>query len=352
MLVNNTGIAGTDKAQRAKRGLRPVIKSFAGNRDGNIVFLFSFMAVVLFFFAGGALDYTRWNAVRADMVESMDAASLALAQLSSADPNLTDAELKEYGRKFFEANFNYENALEPGWNIEFGLDNNALIITCITGNIKTYLLGVAGIHDLDIGKCVEITKKGSGRVELALVLDVTGSMDSSISGKKKIDSLKDAVEIMLDVMYGSDETSDNIKIGVVPFNANINAGGSTGWNSAWADTNAEAYYHGFRFFHVTEAGNVDMNTKVNHFKLYNSHANLNWQGCVEARPYPLDELDVPAGSAYTMAEINALMDIPAKYVSSSNIQDMRNYDAFDDAPSYKVADSVLTNAVNSKWVPV
>ncbi len=352
MLVLNTGVAGKDNCNRNKRRLTPVIKSFARNRDGNIVFLFAFMATVLFFFAGGAVDYTRWNAVRADMVESMDAASLALAQLSSSDPTLTKPELKEYGRKFFEANFHYENALEPGWNIEFGLDNNALIITCITGNIKTYLLGVAGIHKLDIGKCVEITKKGSGRVELALVLDVTGSMDSSIGGEKKIDSLKDAVEIMLDVMYGSDTTSENIKIGVVPFNANINAGGSTGWNSAWSDTNAEAYYHGWRFFHVTEAGNVDMNTKVNHFKLYNSHADLSWSGCVEARPYPLDELDVPAGSSYTMTEINAAMAIPDEYLTSLNAQDVRNYDAFDDAPSYKVSNSVLTNSVNSKWVPV
>ncbi len=352
MLVHNTGAAGHDKTKRVLRSLKPAMTRFARNKDGNIVFMFAFMVTVLFFFAGGAVDYTRWNAVRADMIESMDASSLALAQLNATQPDLTNAELKDYGRKFFEANFNYETALEPGWNIEFGLDNNAVIITCITGNIKTYLLGVAGIHNLDIGKCVEVTKKGSGRVELALVLDVTGSMGNPIGGVDKIDSLKAAVEIMLDVMYGDEETSDNIKIGVVPFNANINAGGSTGWSSAWADTGAQAYYHGARFFHVTESGNVDLSTKVNHFNLYNSNANLTWKGCVEARPYPLDELDVAPGSAYTMAQINNLMDIPSDYQSSTNTQDIRNYDAFDDAPAYKVSDAVLTASENSRWVPV
>ncbi|GJL92256.1 TadE/TadG family type IV pilus assembly protein [Hyphococcus sp.] len=351
MLVFNTGIAGKDNRKRAMRGLTPVIKSFAQNRDGNIIFLFAFMATVLFFFAGGAVDYSRWNAVRADMVESMDAASLALAQLSSSDPTLTDAELKDYGRKFFEANFHHENALEPGWNIEFGLDNNALIITCITGNIKTYLLGVAGIHDLDIGKCVEITKKGSGRVELALVLDVTGSMDESIGGKTKIASLKDAVEIMLDVMYGSDATSDNIKIGVVPFNAYVNPGGASSWSNSWADTGAQAYYHGSRFFHVTEAGNVDMNTKVNHFTLFDSTPGASWAGCVETRPYPLDELDVEPGGTLTVAELNAYMDIPAEYQSSTNTYDIRNYDAFDDEPALGLSTSILTDPVNFKWVP-
>lgn len=351
MLVNNSGVVGKGQP-RAMCGLKPTIKSFAGNRDGNIVFLFAFMSSVLFLFAGGAVDYSRWNAVRADMIESMDAASLALAQLAASDPTLTEEELKEYGRKFFEANFNYETNLEPGWSIVFALDDDAVVATCITGKIDTYLLGAAGIKNLNIDKCVEITKKGSGRVELALVLDVTGSMDESIDGKKKITSLKDAVGTMLDVMYGSDEISQNIKIGVVPFNAYVNAGGSSGWNSDWSDTAAQAYYHGKRFFHVDESGVIDMNTKVNHFRLYDSHSDLSWQGCVEARPYPLDEFDLPPATSMTISEINALMDIPSKYTASINPQDVRNYDAFDDAPDYSVSDSILTDAVNSKWVPV
>ncbi len=355
MLVKDTGVVGKEKsATRLPFKLAPTIKSFAGNRDGNILFLFAFMATALFLFAGGAVDYTRWNAVRADMIESMDAASLALAQLNATDPDLTDAELKEYGRKFFEANFNYEHTLEPGWTIDFGLDNNAVIITCITGKIETYLLGVAGIQDLDIGKCVEITKKGSGRVELALVLDVTGSMGDPASGddEDKIERLKDAVETMLDVMYGDDATSENLKIGVVPFNANINAGGSTGWNSAWADTGANAYYHGRRFFHVDAAGNVDMNTKVNHFTLYNSTPGMSWQGCVEARPYPLDELDVPPGGSFSSSDLTAYTDNPSEFSGSSNPQETKIYDAFDDAPDYTLDVSALTDSDNFNWVPV
>ena len=355
MLVNKAGIVGKDKAtviKRAASSLKPTIKSFAGNRDGNIVFLFAFMATVLFLFAGGAVDYSRWNAVRADMIESMDAASLALAQLAANDPTLTEQELKDYGHKFFAANFNYESNLQPGWNIVFALDDDAVVSTCITGKIKTYLLAVAGIKNLNIDKCVEITKKGSGRVELALVLDVTGSMNDKIDSEKKIDSLKDAVGTLLDVMYGSDPISQNIKIGVVPFNANVNPGGSTGWSSAWSDTNAQAYYHGRRFFHVDSSGNVDMNTKVNHFKLYDSTPGANWQGCVEARPYPLDELDIPPGGSLTSSEISDFMSVPSDYDGSTNPQDVKNYNAFHDAPDYSVDVSVLTNPVNFNWVPV
>jgi hypothetical protein len=355
MLVSNTGAVGEGGAKTAKRArfrLTPTIKSFGKDRSGNIMFLFAFMTTVLFLFAGGAVDYTRWNAVRADMIESMDAASLALAQLAASDPSLTNAELEVYGKKFFEANFNFESNLDPGWEIDFSLDDDAVVATCITGKIDTYLLGVAGIEKLNIDKCVEITKKGSGRVELALVLDVTGSMNDSISGVKKINSLKSAVTIMLDVMYGTDAESENLKIGVVPFNAYVNAGASTGWSNDWADTNAEAYYHGKRFFHVDSSGNVDMNTKVNHFNLYNSHANLSWGGCVEMRPYPLDELDVPPDGSITTTELNDAMDVPAGLVGTTNTYKLRTVEAYDDAPGFKLSTSILTDTVNLKWVPV
>lgn len=367
MLVHDTGMVGdtfstpatyaAKNSEAADKGAAKRTTSlwrrFARDEDGNIIFLFAFMITILFLFAGGAVDYSRWNAVRADMIESMDASSLALAQLAATNPDLGDTELKEFGKKFFQANFNYEADLEAGWNINFELADDAVVATCITGTIKTYLLGVAGIKNLDIDKCVEVTKQGSGRVELALVLDVTGSMDDSIDGEKKIDSLKDAVDTLLDVMFQSDATSDNIKIGVVPFNAYVNPGGASSWTNSWADENANAYYHGARFFHVDENGVVDMDTKVNHFNLYDSVPTASWQGCVEARPYPLDELDISPGGSISSSDISDEMDTPSDYTGTgTSTQDDRNADAFDDAPSYAVSMSTLTDVNNTRWVPL
>ena len=84
------------------------VQSFHSSSSGNIAMVFAFMSGLLFLFVGGAVDYTRWNAVRADMVESMDAASLAVAQRAASDTTLTDAELTAYGEKFFKENFRYE----------------------------------------------------------------------------------------------------------------------------------------------------------------------------------------------------------------------------------------------------
>ena len=323
---------------------------FARDRQGNIAILFALMSAVLFLFAGGAVDYARWNAVRADMIESMDAASLAVAQLAESDSSKTDAELKTYGENFFKENFSYENDINS-FALTFDLSDSTVVSTCVTGSIDTYLLGVAGIDELDVDNCVEITKYGTGKIELALVLDVTGSMNSQIDGVKKINGLKSSVTKLLDIMFGSDVTSDNVKIGVVPFAALVNPGGASSWSSDWEDSDAEAYYHGANFFHVDEYGNIDMTTKVNHFHLFNSSSDLSWEGCVESRPYPLDELDVPTNGSITSSDLDDAEEIPSGYQTGTSANDLRNYVAFNDAPTFALSTSELTDTDNLLWVP-
>lgn len=341
---------------------RSLIARFARNTDGNLAIMFMLMSITLFMFIGGAVDYTRWNSVRTDMVESMDAASLALARYAQDNPDLTDAELQAFGKQFFDENFNYEQYIyKPNGDpvttgeslVTFNLSDDAVVSACIQGRLNTYLLRVASIKYFTIDQCVEITKFGRGRVELALVLDVTGSMDrdendnyTSNTADKKITKLKDAVTNMLDVMFGSDSTSQNVQIGIVPFNAYVNAGGATSWQAAWEDSNAESAYHGAHFFHVTEGGEIDMDTKVNHFRLFDSTPNEEWEGCVEARPYPLDELDTPPGSSTTTAMINTYNTAPA------GTTDSRTLTAFSRAPALQFTASELASVDNSRFVPM
>jgi len=355
-------------SERSQNGFWRLLDSFARDRNGNIAILFVFMATVLFFFVGGAIDYSRRNAVRADMIESMDAAGLAVARLAVSDSSLTEGELSTYGQKFFLANFKHADMIS-NLVITFDLSDDAVIAPCVQGQLSTYLLRVVHIDKFKMDTCVEITKKGSGKVELALVLDVTGSMDWSVDGKKKIDSLKDAVDEMLQVMYGNKNTSTNIKIGVVPFNAYVNPGAASSWNDSWGDEDAEAYYHGAHFIHVDKTGTVDNSTlaksynsggiakvmdptkKVNHYKLFNSDSDLDWAGCVEARPYPLDELDTTAGAATTTAIVQDALDVPTDLASPSDAYETRMKAAYTNAPTPTLSWSELAKAENSRFVP-
>jgi hypothetical protein len=346
------------KAQTAKRCYS--VRGFLSDTRGNIAMMFILMSSLLFLFVGGSVDYARFNSVRADMLDSLDAASLSIARMEELYPNMTEADLVSYGEKFFVENADQEaDILKPDTTaystiseiISFDLASDTTKVqACVRGKIKTYLLPVVNIKYLDIDQCVGITKFGAGRIELALVLDVTGSMNSNdSSGARKMTSLKSAVTAMLDVMFEGNAQSNNLKIGVVPFNTHVNAGGSTNWQAAWGDLNADSVYHGNRFFHVTEAGVVDTSIKVNHYNLFASDPDNNWEGCVEARPYPLDELDTPPGAATTTTFLSAEMATP----SSSDEPDVTMRNAFLNMPAIdpNLTLTALASAANSSWVP-
>ena len=345
--------------------LRRAIRKFRAERDGNIAIIFAFTFVLLVMFAGGALDFARYNAVRADLIESLDASGLAIAQLDAANGpeirNLSAAAreqyLKDYGRAFFHENFSHESVAQD-LAIDFNI-TNATITPTATGRIRTIFLHLAdnllgasaGGHEfLSLSTDTEITRRGSGKIELALVLDVTGSMGNAPSGggDAKIESLRTAVDTLLDVMYGPDTTSGDIKVGVVPFNAHVNPAGATAWNDAWTDDNALAPYHGARFFHVDENGNVDMTKKVNHLDLFNSVTNASWMGCVEARPYPLDELDTAPGQGVQESFLTASITP----LSVADEPDARMRDAYQRAPNLRLNPTTVASAAASRFVPM
>ncbi|HNS86427.1 MAG TPA: pilus assembly protein TadG-related protein [Parvularculaceae bacterium] len=344
-----------------------LLNGFASDKRGNISIMFAFMLVLVLLFTGGAIDYTRRNAVRADLIDSLDAAGLAMAQLDESNPaimqNMTPAEktnyLKDYGRRFFHENFGYENEIK-NFSLDFVVTEQK-ITPVATGEIKTLFLAAAerllgnpgGADTLSMSASTEITRRGSGPIELALVLDVTGSMNSYVGSKRKIDSLKEAVDALLDELYGDADnaTSEYVKTSVVPFAAYVNSGaavyddGSAAWDSAWSDTSAQSSYHGAHFLHVDSTGTIDLTTKVNHFELYNSISGTNWAGCNMELAYPLDEIDVDAGTAASNAVINSYGTAPTG-ASGSVVTT-----AFSSAPTPKLSVATLSTAANTLFVP-
>lgn len=381
---------GHKRALRSGKG--KLLAAYCQNKEGNIAILFVFMFALLMLFTGGAVDYTRYNAVRSDLVESLDAAGLAMAQIDALNgPDISgksgsarEAYLKEQGKKFFEENFRH-----AGWvtdlNVDFDI-NPVTITPRATGTIKTLFLNAAdtvlhkttgspmgALASLDLTTDTEITRRGSGKIELALVLDVTGSMGEKAKysdSYTKIESLKTAVDNLLQVMFGDADTSANLKVAVVPFNAYVNAGGASTWQNSWGDLNAESVYHGAHFIHVNATGTVDTSTnakninssgigkvmdvtrKVNHYDLYKSHSDIEWAGCVEARPFPLDELDTEPGKSLSSSVITAALSVPSDLSSPTSEFQTRSKDAFSRAPSAQFTATSLASAANSRFVPL
>lgn len=344
------------------------VVAFSRDEAGNFGLLFGLLLPVILFFVGAGIDFTRINVVRTDLTESCDAAALAVARVSETAraQSLSEDErarfLRDYGQNFFRSNFQSIDVFE---NLSIDFDVTPQTVTPdVRGEIDTYILGVAfslfrgEMSDVPLTLSCdnEITLSGSGRVEVALVVDVSGSMGQPPAGggPRKIQSLRDSVDAMLDILYGDRSTSDNIRVGAVPFNAFVNPGGADGWQSRWVDNNAAALYHGDRFFHVDENGRIDTDTPVNHLTLYRSTPNIDWQGCVEARPYPLDELDLPAGSTPSATAIQQLTATPADLRNGFSLNEFqrRTRDAFQSQPVPTVTAAQLQRTENSLWVPL
>lgn len=111
------------------------------------------------------------------------------------------------------------------------------------------------------------------KIELVLALDNTGSMSGS-----KIAALRTASEGLVNILFGDDDESDYVKVGLVPFAAAVNVGVDK-TNSGWIDLGAQSSIHG-----------EDFSSAVNLFDMFGGLGRV-WNGCVRARPAPYDAND-------------------------------------------------------------
>lgn len=211
------------------------IMRFLRDRDGNIAIMFAYCTILLMLFAGGAVDFVRFNAVRTDLVESLDASGLAIAQLDAMNgPEIRDLTgatrkeyLKQYGRDFFHENFRHESVVD-NLSVDFTITNTTITPTA-SGQLKTVLLHIAGdlmnggVNKFDafsMATATEITRAATGNTEVALVLDTTGSMNS----EGRLDDLKDAANEFVDILVRDDQLDFYSKVSIVPYGMAVNVG--------------------------------------------------------------------------------------------------------------------------------
>jgi len=386
-----TSVQSTSKNRlRAESALTSLGRRFIKDQNGNIAIMFGLGSFMMFILTGLAVDYARFNLIRTDLRNAMDAAGLAMAQYSQLNEDASNSDLIDFGRQMFFENFNYEHNID-NLNVNFTITSTT-IEPMVTGTLDAVLLrdyhvGSSSFEfdNFNMAAGTEITKRGSGRVEIALVLDVTGSMRhpavTNGSGSR-IDDLKASVDVMLGALYGTDQTNENVRMSVVPFNAHVNVGGGTDqFDDDWVDMDAEAVYHGSRFIHLEEPTSIDTSSnarktnsfgnggfgpdnspglaqvfdvdrKVNHLDLFNSVNGTDWQGCVEDRPYPLDELDTPTGVSTNNSTISAALAASPDFGSSPTDVESDVKDAFSNRPNLSLNINEIGDVANSRFVPM
>lgn len=255
---------------------RSTIDRWAADEQGVTAMLLAICFAVLMFIVAMAVDYGRAELERMHMQRVLDAATLAAShQLGTDQPD-------EKGRAAAEAFFQINSQHITQTQIET-LEMDTLkgeVRATAGGNVLTSLLNAFDIARLEIGAGSRVVR-GDGTMEIAMVLDNSGSMAGTY-----IEDLKTAATNLVNTVFAGVTDSDKVKVALVPFAGSVNVGPQHR-TADWIDGDGLSPLH-----HQNQL----VSEKRTRFQLYDDLARA-WGGCVEARSAPYDVTDTEPSAA-------------------------------------------------------
>ena len=225
-----------------------MIRKFLREERGSTLPLIGLAFFALVGSVGIAVDTGRAQIVQSKLSSSLDAAGLA------GGATVSTVNLTSEVTKYLNANFNsYMDAEITNLQISTS-DDNGIITLSATAQLPTSFMRIFGTDTVTVRAESEITRETKG-LELVLVLDNTGSMDG-----QPLADLKTAANSLVDILYGGNETIEDLWVGMVPFSQAVNIGSS---RTSWLDG------HSFTW------------------------GPTSWGGCVDARASGKDQTDDP-----------------------------------------------------------
>ncbi len=209
---------------------------------------------------GTAIDSARGYTAKNRLQGAVDAAALAGAKAFLKDADTASAE----ARMYFDANYagDFMDGSVTSFDAAIDADSEKMVVQA-TVSIPTTFMQIFGIEHVTLDSEAQASAAHTN-LELALVVDVTGSMNFlDISGDVKIDSLKTAGNTLLQTIYDNAASLPGVYISLVPYRHVVNIGNRESWLTGYS------------------ASNYSPDT---------------WRGCVLARDAPADQNDNPPDS--------------------------------------------------------
>lgn len=277
--------AGSGEMKCAKDNRTPASR-FARDERGTTSIIFGLMFTFFMLAIAVAVDWGLGVTEKLREQEAIDSATLAASEKLGLEDE--DAQGKEVAEAFFKAN----TGNDPTKKLEsIDLDGASGSVTATALNtLKSFFLRSVHLPDQKIGAYSRVLKS-LGSVEVALVLDNSGSMGSMQSdGQTSIQALRSAAKQLVSVLLVGAEGTERVRVGVVPFAASVNVG-SANRSASWIDSASVAPTHDENF-----AARDLVTQKRTRFELFDAMG-VSWRGCVEARPSPHDVSDAEPDSA-------------------------------------------------------
>ena len=212
----NTWIGGLTRA------IGDFSRRMADDTRGNIAMLFGLSVPVLILMTVGGVDIHRASTVRVNLQDALDAAALSAAR----SPYTEDVDLQRVGLASLRANLQaYPNITLNEAATSFVLNDDDVVIATSKVDVKTlvanlFLPPYGKFMDdyLPVGAHSEVDRS-SRNIEVALVLDITGSM-----GGQRIIDLKAAAKDLVDLIVQPVQSPYYSKVALVPYSNSVNPG--------------------------------------------------------------------------------------------------------------------------------
>ncbi|WP_439575982.1 vWA domain-containing protein [Phreatobacter sp.] len=188
-----------------------ILSRFRTASQGNVAVIFAISLVPVFGAVGAAVDYTRASLEQARIQSALDAASLTVARDSR---RLSAAAMQETADKAFAGNYQSRTDTTMG-PIAVTKDGNTIRLT-VEAAVQTSIAAAVGFDRIPL-RVVSQTSWNEPRIEIALVLDNTGSMGWS----GKMAALKAAALDLVNELESTRVSTDQVKLAVVPFDTQV-----------------------------------------------------------------------------------------------------------------------------------
>lgn len=184
-----------------------MLKKFLSNTSGNIGVMFAGTAATLLLLVAGALDLTGMTSQKNSMQSMSDAA--ALAAVTSGETN------RGAIRAFVQASLDANNLNNLGLDWDIRIDGDTITVE-VKAPYDTKMMGFIGRNEMPVTATSEAKFPEEVPINIALVLDRTGSMDGA-----NMTGLKAASAVLVDQF---EEYDADTRVAVVPFSNYVNVG--------------------------------------------------------------------------------------------------------------------------------
>lgn len=244
-----------------RNSLSRFLRRLLRDQRGGVTLTFLLSTTVLLGGSFGAIDLVRYNVAQGRLQNALDAAAISAGRNlagRTSSAGISDPEgWRDDAYAFFRSNmpdgFLGSSISTDDLLIEYEAEMSGeytighLVDMSVKGDLPLISTGFMKITSFDLIASNQALRRTRSDLEVVLVVDGSGSMNDVDSGstKSRMAHLKDASNLLVDMVMGAAEANDNSRtfIGIVPFTHVVNVGNNavtrdwlTPGPSGWRDS--------------------------------------------------------------------------------------------------------------------